>query len=107
MADLIAPGKTVTFTITKAPLRAPQRKTLARLMKMQPEVRRDLKMTARRRRQKDNVPTRRGGRIWINRAKAPRLVHVEAGETFTLTVTPQIVPDLKSVEGFLSAKAAR
>ena len=100
MADVIAPGKTVTFTITAAPARVTDRKTLTRLMKMQPDVRRDLKKLARRRRQKDNIATRRGGRIWIHRAKAPRLVHVEPGQTFTLTVTPQIVADLKSVERF-------
>jgi hypothetical protein len=105
MADVITPGKTVTFTITSAPQRVPQRKTLARLMRMQPDIRRELKMVARRRRQKDNVPTRRSGRIWVNRAKATRLVRVEPGQSFTLTVTPQIVADLQSVRGFLDAKA--
>ena len=65
MADPIAPLKTVTFTITRVPPRAPQRKTIARLMMMQPDVQRGLKKLAARRRQKDNTPTRRGGRIWI------------------------------------------
>jgi general secretion pathway protein E len=69
-------------------------------------IRRELKMVARRRRQKDNIPTRRSGRIWVNRAKATRLVRVEPGESFTLTVTPQIVADLQSVRGFLDAKSA-
>ena len=106
MADVITPGKTLTFTITSAPQRVPQQKTLARLMRMQPAIRRELKMVARRRRQRDNVPTRRSGRIWVNRAKATRLVRVEPGQSFTLTVTPQIVGDLQSVRGFLNAKAA-
>ena len=108
MADIITtPGKTVTFTITAPPQRTAQRKTLARLMKMQPRVRRELTKVARRRSRKDNIPTTRSGRIWLNRAKVTRLVRVEAGETFTLTVTPQIVPDLQSVSRFLEAKAAK
>jgi hypothetical protein len=32
---------------------------------------------------------------------------VRKGETFTLTVTPQIMPDIKAVEKFLQAKPAK
>lgn len=106
MSDLIAPQKTVRFTIIKAPQRTAQKKTIQRLMRMQQEIRRGLKDLAKRRRQKDNKPTRRAGQIWINRATATKLTRVEAGATFTLEITPQIIPDLKSVEQFLSAEAA-
>ena len=102
----LAPSSTVTFTITTLPKNERGRKTLNRLMKMQPEVQKGLSMLARRRRQKDNIPTKRAGRIWINRKKPTALTRVEIGESFTLRVTPQIIPDIKSVAAYLEMKAA-
>ncbi len=64
MADIIAPQKTVCFTITKVPNRPAQRRTILRLMQMQPDIQRGLKMLARRRRQRDNQVRRHGGRVW-------------------------------------------
>ena len=101
MPEIIAPLKTVTFTVTKVPRKPSQRETIQRLMRMQRDVQRSLKKLARRRRQHDNVPSRHGGKIWIIRAKATRVTTVETGATFTLTLTPQIIPDVKSVAGFL------
>lgn len=102
----LAPSSTITFTITTLPKNERGRKTLNRLMKMQPEVQKGLSMLARRRRQKDNVRTKRAGRIWINRKKPTALTRVEIGESFTLRVTPQIIPDIKSVAAYLEMKAA-
>ncbi|MHC4245795.1 MAG: hypothetical protein GWP75_00330, partial [Planctomycetia bacterium] len=102
----LAPSSTVTFTITTLPKNERGRKTLNRLMKMQPEVQKGLSMLARRRRQKDNIPTKRAGRIWINRKKPTALTRVEIGESFTLRVTAQIIPDIKSVAAYLEMKAA-
>lgn len=102
----LAPSSTVTFTITTLPKNERGRKTLNRLMKMQPEVQKGLSMLARRRRQKDNIPTTRAGRIWINRKKPTALTRVEIGESFTLRVTAQIIPDIKSVAAYLEMKAA-
>ena len=102
----LAPSSTITFTITTLPKNERGRKTLNRLMKMQPEVQKGLSMLARRRRQKDNVPTKRAGRIWINRKKPTALTRVEIGESFTLRVTAQIIPDSKSVAAYLEMKAA-
>ncbi len=105
--DVIAPLETVTFTVTAVPKRPAQRKTIARLMKMQPDLQRALKGRAKSRRQKDNVVYIRAGRKWTNRAKATLVAHVETGETFTLTLTPQIIPDVKSVQSFLKAEKTR
>ena len=102
----LAPSSTITFTITTLPKNERGRKTLNRLMKMQPEVQKGLSMLARRRRQQDNVPTKRAGRIWINRKKPTALTRVEIGESFTLRVTAQIIPDIKSVAAYLEMKAA-
>jgi hypothetical protein len=107
MADVIAPQKTVTFTVTKVPPRSAQRKTIERLMKMQPDMQRGLKARARRRRQHDNIVDIRAGRKWIQRVPASRLARAEQGQTFTLTLTPQIIPDVKSVQQFLKAEKAR
>ena len=49
--DLIAPKNTVTFTIKTAPSREAERKTIRRLMRMQPHVQRGLDKLATRRRQ--------------------------------------------------------
>ncbi|RPG15543.1 MAG: hypothetical protein CBB69_009610 [Phycisphaera sp. TMED9] len=102
----LAPSTTVTFTITSLPKNERGRKTLNRLMKMQPEVQKGLSMLARRRRQKDNIPTSRAGRIWINRKRPTQLTRVEIGESFTLRVSPHIIPDIQSVAAYLEMKAA-
>lgn len=102
MADAIAPNKTYTFTITSVPASASGRKTLFRLMRMQPAIQRGLRQLAARRRREDNVIHPRGGRQWVARAKATKLVAVKVGESFTLRVTPQIVPDLASVSKHLT-----
>ena len=102
MADAIAPLKTVTFTVTKLPSGAGHRRTIERLMRMQPEVQKELKRRHARRRQSDNRQTRRGGRTWISRAGAVQLIRCEPGRSFTLTLTPQLIPDVRSVQRFLT-----
>jgi len=106
MADVIAPNKEITFTVTKKPQREAQRKTIQRLMRMQPEIQKGLSHLARRRRQKDNRRVTRAGVDWVIRATTTKLTQVAPGETVTLHVTPQIIPDIESVEEFLDAKPA-
>jgi hypothetical protein len=102
----IEPSTTMTFTIVKAPKAEAARKTLVRLMQMQPEIKKGLSMLKVRRDREDNIKKIRGGRPWTSRAKAAKLVNVADGATFTLRVTPQIMPDLKSVGKYLSAAPA-
>ena len=97
MADLLTPSNTVTFTIKKLPRSTAKQKTIVRLMQLQPEVRNGLRKLQRRRKQADNITYIRAGVEWTNRAKATRLTRVEPGAEFTLRITPQIMPDLKSV----------
>ena len=106
MTDLIAPQKTVTFTIIKTPSRVAERKTIMRLMNMQGHIQRGLTALAKQRRQKDNITYIRAGVKWVNRKRTTKLCRVAPGETFTLNITPQVMPDLKSVEKFLEASAA-
>ena len=100
------PTGTYTFTITKTPERTAQVKTVKRLMEMQPQIQKGLSSLAKRRAQTDNDPRRRAGRIWIHRKRRTNLVQVAEGETFTLRLTPQILPDLRSVLSFLEVKDA-
>ena len=104
MADVIAPRNTVTFTVTRVPQRTAQRKTIERLMKMQPDLQKALKVRARQRRQHDNIVDIRAGRKWIQRVRATKMARLAQGETFTLTLTPQMIPDVRSVEQFLKAE---
>ena len=103
---MLVPQTEVTFTVSKMPRRPADRKTIQRLMRLQPEIVKGMKSLQKRRRQRDNVTYMRAGVPWTNRAKATNLTRVEPGATFTLRLTPQILPDLRSVERFLEAKKA-
>jgi hypothetical protein len=107
MSDILTPQNTVTFTITKVPRRDAQRKTIQRLMQSQPDIQKGLKALQKQRRQKDNRTYIRAGVPWTDRARATRLTRVEKGASFTLRLTPQIIPDIHSVEEFLEAKEAK
>ncbi len=106
MADAIAPNNDVTFTIAKPPRREAERKTIQRLMRLQPDVQRGLNKLARKRKLHDNRYVTRAGVDWVIRVKTTKLTRVEPGETFTIRVTPQIINDIKSVEKYLDAKIA-
>ncbi len=106
MPDLIAPLATLTFTVEKVPQRAAQVKTIERLMRLEPDRQRTLRRLQHRRRIYDNIVGVRAGRKWINRVRATKVTRLSPGATFTITVTPQVIPDLKSVEKFLNVKKA-
>jgi hypothetical protein len=107
MTDVIAPSKKVTFTLKSTPSRPADLKTIQRLMRMQRHIQKGLSRLSKRRRREDNYYSPRAGRLWLTRAKMTKLTRVEKGETFTLTVTPQIMPDIKAVQRYLDAKPAR
>lgn len=106
MSLSIEPSTKFTFTVTREPKAEGPKKTLLRLMRMQPTIQRGLSRLAVRREREDNIVKRRGGRLWTSRAKVSKLVRVAKGETFTLRVTPQIIPDIQSVAAYLSATKA-
>jgi len=105
MSEAIAPNQTVTFTITAMPRRDACVKTLGRLMRMQPEIQRALGRLAVRRDREVNVRRQRAGREWTSRTSATKIVSPAVGESFTLHVTPQLVPDIESVKKYLSVGA--
>ncbi len=99
----IEPGTTVTFSISRVPSALGRRKTLLRLMRMQPSVKRTL-TKLQTIRDRGNKRNRRGGRIWLSRMVASQVVRVEKGVEFTVKVTPQIMPELRALAPYLSAK---
>ncbi len=102
----LSPNTDMTFTISREPRTPAARKTIERLMWMQPEVQKDLRKLARQRKQKDIRPTIRAGRVWFDRPRATRTARAEVGAAFTIRVTPQIVNDLQSVASYLEASPA-
>ena len=99
--ETIVPNTTMTFTVTSRPPRTASVKTIERLMGMQPDIQRGRSRLAMQRRLKDNVTYVRAGRPWVNRKRVTKLACAEAGASFSLLVTPQIVDDLRSVAAFL------
>lgn len=106
MTATIQPLETYTFTVRKVPSRPQDRKTIQRLMRMQPAIVKGLKALQKKRRREDNVTYIRAGVEWTNRARATKLTRVERGATFTLRVAPQIIPDLNAVASFLDVNPA-
>jgi len=102
MATTIPPTGTITFQISTLPATPSAKKTVMRLMRMNPRAQRMLSKLSRNRVNNLNKRNPRAGRMWLSRATATRLVRVAVGEKFTLTMTPQIVNDVKSVESFLT-----
>ncbi|MBX3354837.1 MAG: hypothetical protein KF724_03965 [Phycisphaeraceae bacterium] len=102
MAEL-APSSTVTFTIKALPRTERQRKTLQRLMRLQPKVQRTLSRLAHVRR-RETPWTQRGGRLFARRKTPTKVVVPTVGASFTLRITPQIVADVRSVERYLATK---
>jgi len=97
-------GSEQTFEVTAVPQRIAQQKTIRRLMRLQPEIQKGLALLSARRRRQDNRTYTRAGRPWTDRATMTKLTKMAAGERFTIHVTPQIVPDIRSVERFLTVK---
>ena len=96
----VTPNAENTFTIVRRPLKESERKTLERLMTMQKDVQRGRTKLAERR-SRENVVHGRGGRDWVVRKTVTKLVHVEIGQTCTIHVSHNILPDLRSVEQYL------
>ena len=99
------PGQTLQCTITKAPRNDAGRKTIARLMRQDPSIKKALKR-AQTRRMNELVIRSRGRRPWAVRERAARYAIVEEGQSWTMRWIPQLQSDLDSVAGYLEIKDA-
>ncbi len=96
----LTPGTTVTISVIKVPREPRHRKTIERLMRLQPAIQRTLTRVARVR-GRTNPVNQRGGRMWISRIAATRCVSASKGAKFSLRITPQIIPDVKAISRFV------
>jgi len=105
MLDDFKPGSRIQCTVTSEPRTHKARSTVARLMRRDRQIQRALRRGQRIRRQ--TTPTKiRGGRTWYIRPKPGKVSHPRQGESWTMILTPDIVPDLRSVEHHLEIKSA-
>ena len=103
MAVDIKPGSSVEITITRAPTNEAAAKTLSRVFGKDAAARK-LRMRRKDLRTSGSHPIRRGGRIWMVRPKAPRLVMPEKGDSCNIRATVDVIADLGSVSRFVSIK---
>src|SRR5690606_27966101 len=105
MIDRFKPGQMIRCTITKDPRTEARIDTIERLMRQEPEVRKNLRRAQRRRRQEMTVYNR-GNRDWYSREKCAKVVNASQGASWTMPFSVQLAPDLASVEDYLSIEAA-
>ncbi len=98
---------TVTFTITSVPKTAGGFRTVERLMRLETSAKRTLDKLKKKRATELNEWRPRAGRLWYARARCTRLVRVEAGNSFTIQMTPQLAKDVASVATHLQAKTVK
>lgn len=105
MPNEIQPGTNIKIEVTRTPVRESAAKTLSRLFakdrKNQKADRLRTKLRAAQFRD-----TRRGGRIWVVRPKAPRLVQPGRGDSCQIRATIDVIRDLGSVRAFVKVQPA-
>ena len=103
MLENVSPGQTIECTVKTTPRRIADRKTIARLMRQDPRIKRGLRAAQEHRRR--HTPTKqRGGRQWAQRLKAARIARVYPGATWKFSYTPLLKDDLEAVAKFIEVK---
>ena len=100
-----APGQTIRCTVTRSVHREADKKTIVRLMRLDPNVKRALK-SAQEHRVQTLLIRSRGKRPWEVREKSSKVVRAVEGATWTMPYFPHIKPDFDAVAKYLSVKAA-
>jgi len=104
MLENVQPGQTIECTVTAEPRREADRKTIMRLMRQDPEIKRALRAAQEHRRR--HTPTKqRGGRRWAQRERAAKVARVEQGRSWRFSYTPLLRDDLEAVSEFVDVKA--
>lgn len=105
MIDTLSAGENIKCTINKMPANKASCETITRLMRRDPDIKRNLARAQRMRRQRMNSYIR-GGRLWYAREKAAQIAQCEQGNAWSMRFTHDIAPDLASVEQYLSVEKA-
>ncbi len=103
--DSIAPGQQIRCTVTKAPRAEGPRKTIERLMRLDPDNKKSLARAQHLRARRMNRYIR-GNRLWTSREKAARVVRADSGAAWNMALAPQIADDLKSVANYIKVENA-
>ena len=103
--NTVKPGQDLRCTVTAEPRNENAVQTIARLMRRDPDNKRNLRRAQHLRKRRMNIYIR-GGRRWASREKAADVVRVEQGATWTMPFTADLHVELRSVERFLSVEAS-
>ncbi|MCA9274892.1 MAG: hypothetical protein KDA29_02595 [Phycisphaerales bacterium] len=103
MIDTLSAGDTIKCTISKVPNNKGSRDTITRLMRRDPDIKKNLARAQRMRRQRMHAYIR-GGRMWYSREKAAQIAICEQGSSWSMRFTHDIAPDLASVEKYLAVE---
>ena len=105
MLENVKPGQTIRCTVTRDVNRETDAKTICRLMRQDPDVRRRLKK-AQLYRMRTLVVRSRGKRPWAVRVKSTKAVRAIKGESWEMLYIPHLHNDLLSVDRYLDISAA-
>jgi len=100
MLDGISAGENITCTITAEPRSEAPHKTLMRLMRRDPVIKKSLRQAQERRRKRMHSYIR-GGRMWYSRERVGKIARVEKGNSWTMPFTFDIAADLQSVSDYV------
>ena len=105
MLDTLKPGQAIKCTVKTLPRAAASRKTIERLMRQNPEVKKGLRRAYQKR--VANWQTKnRGNRDWVMRVKSGKIVRCARGASWTMAFDLNLLPDLQSVEKNLTIAKA-
>lgn len=104
MSDQFKPGTEIKITVTAEPNTKRAEETIRRLMRLNTETQRTLRL-AQRHRDRITVRRIRAGNLWHQRPRVARVVNARPGNTWTMRYRPQIANDLQSVSRFVSVEA--
>lgn len=99
------PGQSIQCTVTKTPRAAAGRKTLERLMRMDPETKLGLRK-AHKTRAQTTIVFNRGNRDWVKRQTCGKLVRVVKGASWKMPFDVNVAKDIASVADCLTIAAA-
>ena len=105
MLENVKPGQTIRCTVTRDVNRDADVKTISRLMRQDPDIKRRLKQTQEHR-MRNLVVRSRGRRPWAVRQKATKAVRAARGQSWEMTYIPQLRDDILAVERYLDVQPA-
>lgn len=103
--DTFKPGQSLKCTIIREPRTQDDQQTVARLMRRDAGIKRQLKSAQEYRMQNLYVRSR-GKRPWAVRQKASQYALPKLGATWVMPYVPHVVPDMKAVDRFIKVEVA-